>query len=212
MSSSTRSRRPDVSPSALAAALVAAAAFSAEPARAQAPRASPMTAAPMTQPPFITRYVSDGRLAGEGKLTWLGFHVYDARLYASPRFDIAAPFTQPFVLELTYARKLEGKAIAEASRDEIQRLGLGDEAQQRRWLAEMEKIFPNVDKGSRIAGVFQPDTGARFYVDGVFAGSVDEPAFSRAFFAIWLDPRTRAPRLRESLLKPAAGPSAGLAP
>lgn len=215
MSSSTRSRKPDVSPTALAAALVAAlvaaAAFSAEPAHAQAPRAAPMTASAMTQAPHITRYIGDGRLAGEGKLTWLGFHVYDARLYASPRFDVAAPFGQPFVLELTYARKLEGKAIAEASRDEIQRLGLGDEAQQRRWLAEMEKIFPNVDKGSRIAGVFQPGTGARFYVDGVFAGSVDEPAFSRAFFAIWLDPRTRAPRLRESLLKP-AGPTAGLAP
>lgn len=211
MSSSTRSRKPDVSPSALAATLVAAAALSAEPAHAQASRATSITTTAMTQAPHITRYVSEGRLAGEGKLTWLGFHVYDARLYAAPRFDVAAPFGQPFVLELTYARKLEGKAIAEASRDEIQRLGLGDEAQQRRWLAQMEKIFPDVDKGRRIAGVFQPGVGARFYVDGVFAGSVDEPEFGRAFFSIWLDPRTRAPRLRESLLKP-AGPTAGLAP
>jgi hypothetical protein len=211
MSFSTRSKRPEIRATTLAATLVAAAVLSAGPAHAQAPRATPLTANAMTQAPYITRYLADGRLAGEGKLTWLGFHVYDARLYASPRFDVADPFTQPFVLELTYARKLEGKAIAEASRDEIQRLGLGDEAQQRRWLAEMEKIFPNVDKGRRIAGVFQPGTGARFYVDGVFAGSVDEPAFSRAFFAIWLDPRTRAPRLRESLLKP-AGPTAGMAP
>jgi hypothetical protein len=197
--------------SALAATLIALSAISAEPVAAQAPRATPMTGIAMTQAPHITRYVSDGRLAGEGKLTWLGFHVYDARLYASPRFDVAAPFGQPFVLELTYARKLEGKAIAEASRDEIQRLGLGDEAQQRRWLTQMEKIFPDVDKGRRIAGVFQPGAGARFYVDGVFAGSVDEPDFGRAFFSIWLDPRTRAPRLRESLLKP-GGPTAGVAP
>jgi hypothetical protein len=197
--------------STLTATLIALTAISAEPVAAQASRATPMTGIAMTQAPHITRYITDGRLAGEGKLTWLGFHVYDARLYATPRFDVAAPFGQPFVLELTYARKLEGKAIAEASRDEIQRLGLGDEAQQRRWLAQMEKIFPDVDKGRRIAGVFQPGAGARFYVDGVFAGSVDEPEFGRAFFSIWLDPRTRAPRLRESLLKP-GGPSAGLAP
>ncbi|MDZ7653525.1 MAG: chalcone isomerase family protein [Burkholderiaceae bacterium] len=211
MSSSTRSKRPEVRASTLVATLITFAAISAEPVAAQAPRATPMTGIAMTQAPHIARYVSDGRLAGEGKLTWLGFHVYDARLYAAPRFDVAAPFGQPFVLELTYARKLEGKAIAEASRDEIQRLGLGDEAQQRRWLAQMEKIFPDVDKGRRIAGVFQPGVGARFYVDGVFAGSVDEPDFGRAFFSIWLDPRTRAPRLRESLLKP-AGPTAGLTP
>jgi hypothetical protein len=211
MSSSTRSKRPEVRGSTLTATLIALTAISAEPVAAQASRATPMTGIAMTQAPHITRYITDGRLAGEGKLTWLGFHVYDARLYATPRFDVAAPFGQPFVLELTYARKLEGKAIAEASRDEIQRLGLGDEAQQRRWLAQMEKIFPDVDKGRRIAGVFQPGAGARFYVDGVFAGSVDEPEFGRAFFSIWLDPRTRAPRLRESLLKP-GGPSAGLAP
>jgi hypothetical protein len=159
--------------------------------------------------PHITRYVTDARLAGEGRLTWLGFHVYDARLYAPPRFDLADPATQPFVLELTYARKLEGKSIAEASRDEMQRLGLGDAAQHTRWLAQMEKLFPNVDKGRRIAGVNQPGVGARFYVDGNFAGSIDEPDFARAFFAIWLDPRTRAPRLRESLLK-GAGPNAAL--
>jgi hypothetical protein len=159
--------------------------------------------------PHITRYVGDARLAGEGRLTWLGFHVYDARLYAPPRFDLTDPATQPFVLELTYARKLEGKSIAEASRDEMQRLGLGDAAQHARWLAQMEKLFPNVDKGRRIAGVNQPGVGARFYVDGNFAGSIDEPDFARAFFAIWLDPRTRAPRLRESLLK-GAGPNAAL--
>jgi hypothetical protein len=145
--------------------------------------------------------VADARLAGEGRLTWLGFHVYDAQLFAPARFSIDDALRQPFVLELNYARKLDGKAIASASRDEMQRMGLGSAEQQARWLARMEALFPDVDKGRRIAGINQPGVGARFYVDGVFAGSVDDPDFARAFFAIWLDPRTRAPRLRESLLK-----------
>jgi hypothetical protein len=210
MSSSTRSKRPEARAASLAATLIAAAAIATAPAVAQTARANPThSSTSMTPPPHITRYVADARLAGEGRLTWLGFHVYDARLYAPARFDIADPFAQPFVLELTYARKLEGKGIAVASRDEIQRLGFGTDAQHARWLAQMEKFFPDVDKGSRIAGVFQPGAGARFYVDGNFAGSIDEPEFGRAFFSIWLDPRTRAPRLRDSLLK-AAGPTAGL--
>jgi hypothetical protein len=209
MSSSTRSPRPDRR-GVLAATLVAAA-LGAEPASAQTPApAAPATAPAMTKPTHITRYVSDGRLAGEGKLTWLGFHVYDARLYAGVDFAVADPYARPFVLELTYARRLEGKAIAEASRDEIQRLGFAAGAQLARWTAQMEQLFPDVDKGRRIAGVYQPGRGARFYVDGGFAGSIDEPEFARAFFAIWLDPRTRAPRLRDSLLK-GAGPSASVA-
>lgn len=210
MSSSTRSKRPERRGAAVAATLIAAA-LGAEPLAAQTPApGAPAIAPAMTTPTHISRYVSDGRLAGEGKLTWLGFHVYDARLYAGAGFDVADPYARPFVLELTYARKLEGKAIAEASRDEIQRLGFAAGEQLARWTAQMEKLFPDVDKGRRIAGVNQPGRGARFYVDGVFAGSVDEPEFARAFFAIWLDPRTRAPRLRDSLLK-GAGPSASLA-
>ena len=208
MSSSTRSKRPErrgaaVAASPIAATLIAAT-LGAGPLAAQTPAPAASAIAPaMTTPSHVSRYVSDGRLAGEGKLTWLGFHVYDARLYAPARFDLTDPVTQPFVLELTYARKLEGKAIAEASRDEIQRLGFAAGEPLARWTAQMEKLFPDVDKGRRIAGVYQPGRGARFYVDGAFAGSVDEPEFARAFFAIWLDPRTRAPRLRDSLLKPA---------
>ena len=207
MSSSTRFRDPDVRACALAAFLLVAVA-PLSPAVAQPAAANP--AAAMNSATYITRYVSDGRLAGEGRLTWLGFHVYDARLYAAADFDVANPFARPFVLELTYARKLDGSGIADASRDEIERLGFGTEAQRGAWHKQMTALFPDVDKGRRIAGVYQPDSGARFYVDGSYAGAIDEPEFARAFFSIWLDPRTRAPRLRESLLK-GTGPSAGVA-
>jgi hypothetical protein len=203
MSSSTRSSGASSIHAALLAGLLLLPALG--PAQAQVGGAAPASAAAMMPAPYVSRYVSDARLAGEGRLTWLGFHVYDAQLFAPARFSLDDPLRQPFVLELTYARKLEGKSIAAASRDEMQRMGLGTSEQQARWLARMEALFPDVDKGRRIAGVNQPGAGARFYVDGVFAGSVEEPEFARAFFAIWLDPRTRAPRLRESLLN---GPGA----
>ncbi len=194
----------------LGAALMAAFLAAAPVAAQTTSTASPPATNAMTTA-HIARYVTDARLAGEGKLTWLGFHVYDARLYAPAGFDVSNPSAQQFVLELTYARKLEGKAIAEASRDEMQRLAFGTPEQQTKWLGQMEKLFPDVEKGRRIAGVNQPGKGARFYVDGNFVGSVDEPDFARAFFAIWLDPRTRAPRLRDSLLK-AGGATAAIAP
>ena len=33
-----------------------------------------------------------------------------------------------------------------------------------------------------------------------FLGEIADPEFGRAFFAIWLDPRTSAPQLRANLL------------
>lgn len=203
MSRNTRSRRPEraqkrnqpMSPNSLAAALFAASTMALPVAASAAVDAS-------SQPPaHVRKYVGDVALAGTGRLTWFGLHVYDAALYVPARFEPAEPTAHSFVLELTYARRLDGKGIAGASRDEIERLGFGTEAQRARWHEQMAKLFPDVEKGRRLAGVNLPGVGARFYFDGRFLGSIDEPAFSQAFFAIWLDDRTRSPQLRDGLLK-----------
>lgn len=185
-----------------AAAVMAAAATVTEPVLAELARDA-------AAPAHVRKYAADMRLAGQGKLTWFGFHVYDAALYAPARFDTANASAHAFVLELTYARKLDGKSIAEASRDEIERMGFGTAAQRARWLDRMQRLFPDVTKGQRLAGVNVPGSGARFYFDGRFIGSIDDPEFARAFFAIWLDERTRAPQLREGLLSARPAPGRG---
>ncbi|MGE5338726.1 MAG: chalcone isomerase family protein [Gemmatimonadota bacterium] len=156
---------------------------------------------PVRVPAYVRAYISDARVAGPGRLTWFGFHVYDANIYVSHGFDARAPFGQPFALELKYARALDGRAIADASRDEIARLGFGTEEQRERWHAWMTALFPDVERGQKLAGVYLPGVGARFYFDGRLRGAIEDPEFARAFFSIWLDERTRAPRLRDSLMQ-----------
>lgn len=151
-------------------------------------------------PAHVTTYVADARLAGSGRFTWYGFHVYDASVYARQAIDARAPTAQPFVLELRYARPLKSAAIAEASRDEMARLRYGTEAQRTAWHDAMARLFPDVRSGQRLAGVNLPGRGARFYFDGRFIGAIEDPDFARAFFAIWLDERTQAPKLRAALL------------
>jgi hypothetical protein len=153
-------------------------------------------------PPHVARHIAEARLTGSGRLTWWGFHVYDAALYAQGPLDVRDPTAQPFALELRYARRLKGEAIAEASRDEMARLGLGSDEQRAAWFDRMARLFPDVAAGQRLAGVNLPGRGVRFYFDGRFIGAIEEPAFARAFFAIWLDERTQAPGLRESLTPP----------
>ena len=168
--------------------------------------ALPASAAEHEVPTHVAKYIADAKLAGSGRLTWWGFHVYDADLYIGGALDTHQPTAQPFVLELRYARRLSGAAIADASRDEIARLQYGSDALRAAWHAEMTRLFPDIGVGQRLAAVNRPGRGARFYFDGRFIGAIDDPEFARAFFAIWLDERTQAPKLREALLRAARAP------
>lgn len=137
------------------------------------------------------------RLLGSGRMTWYGLHIYDVALWApGQRFE----FSSPFALAIRYSRDFQGRRIAERSALEIERLGFDDREKLARWTAQMERIFPDVRAGESLIGVYQPGVGAQFYHQERFAGRVDDPEFARAFFSIWLDPRTREPRLRERLI------------
>lgn len=134
---------------------------------------------------------------GEGTLRWFGFKIYDATLWAADR---AASLAAPLRLELRYARALQGAAIAAASDEQMARLGFGTRAQRAAWLQAMRDVFPDVEAGDALAGEHLPGRGARFYRNGALIGEVPDPEFSRAFFSIWLDPRTAEPGLRAALL------------
>ncbi|MCM5570959.1 chalcone isomerase family protein [Burkholderiaceae bacterium FT117] len=144
-------------------------------------------------------------LAGAGTLRWFGFRVYDAQLWTGGEgLDPRDPTSRPFALELRYARTLSGDAIADRSAEEIARLGRGDAEARQAWHAAMRRLFPDVSEGDRILGLHRPGGAARFYLNGRLLGEVEDPRFGPAFFAIWLDPATVAPALREALLGPAA--------
>jgi hypothetical protein len=140
------------------------------------------------------------RLHGEGSLRWLGLKIYEARLFASQQFAPQQSLQAPFALELTYARNFVGEKIAQVSIDEIKRLGIGNSVQHEQWLSHMKAIFPSVKPGDRLRGVHQPGQGASFFFNDQPIGIIKDPAFSNAFFSIWLDPKTAEPGLRRALL------------
>jgi hypothetical protein len=153
-------------------------------------------------PAHIDAHLTQARVAGTGTYTWFGLRIYDAQLWVGEKGYAG---DTPFVLDLRYARKLDGVKIAEASAGEMAKLGAGTSAQRAAWLARMKEVFPDVKEGTHISGVFLPGAGARFYLDGKALATVPDPEFARAFFAIWLDPNTSAKSLRTALLKD-AGP------
>lgn len=130
-----------------------------------------------------------------------GFEVYDARLWTPVGFRHSQYAQYPFALELQYLRRLEGAAIASRSIDEMRRVGSFTDAQAQSWLAAMRELFPNVSAGERITGVNLPGVGAEFWVNGQRVGAVNDLAFARLFFGIWLDERSSEPKMRAQLLQ-----------
>jgi len=151
-------------------------------------------------PSELKTELRDARLLGEGRLRYLGLHVYDIRLWGQADFSVRDLPGSTLALELEYARALDGKAIAERSLKEMQALDSIDTALADRWLQQMRQIFPDVNRGDRITGVQRPGEAARFFVNGQPRGEVRDAEFTRLFFGIWLSPRTSQPRLREALL------------
>lgn len=153
------------------------------------PLASLATTGPETPTAGLRRW-------GSGEFRRFGFLVYEATLWAGGD----DPLRPPLALKLTYKRNISGRDIADASVKEIRNLGVADEARLRGWGEQMAGIFPDVRPGDHILGVHLPDA-ARFFFNDRSIGRIDDPAFARAFFAIWLDARTSAPDLRAALLK-----------
>jgi hypothetical protein len=134
---------------------------------------------------------------GKGEMRWFGFKLYDASLWAS-----GGSYSPDggFALSIRYARSFDGERLAGASIDEIKRLGQRDKSKLARWKDTLTRVFPDVKEGDVITGVKMLDGSARFFHQGAELPAIEDKELSDAFFAIWLDARTREPGLRARLL------------
>lgn len=173
------------------AALAATAALIASAGRARAQPAPP---------PEVAAELPGARLLGQGRLTFLGLHVYDIRLWVRDGFSPAQWAAHPLALEIEYARTLYGRLIAERSLAEMRRQRPIDEPLGERWVERMKQVFPDVARGDRITGVYRPEGLARFFHNAAPRGELRDGDFAPLFFGIWLSDRTSEPKLRERLL------------
>lgn len=145
----------------------------------------------------------DAQLVGAGEFRFLGFAIYQAQFWsADAALERPLEMDSPFALELTYRRAISREELVDTSIKEIRRLARTplEPSLLASWQQEMALAFVDVRPGERITGVFLPGEGAQFYVADVLQHSVADEAFAKAFFAIWLDERTRNPKLRAQLL------------
>lgn len=140
------------------------------------------------------------RPAGQGTLRFFGLEVYRARLWVSAGFRPEDYVAHPLALELAYQRDFTTQAIARRSIQEMRRVGPFTAQQASHWEQALQAALPDIKAGDRITGLYRPNQGVVFQMQGRTVGEVADPAFARLFFGIWLSPHTSEPRLREALL------------
>ncbi|QWE04131.1 chalcone isomerase family protein [Polynucleobacter sp. JS-JIR-II-50] len=142
----------------------------------------------------VPAYLSAAKLQGSGRLTWWGLHIYDASFYR-----VGSLSSSEFALDMRYQKSFSGKSIANRSAEEMKRTGVPDD-QASLWGKELASFLPNVESGQTLTAVYSLKQGTVFYYDGKQIAHIPGAEFSKAFFGIWLDPKTSAPKLRTELL------------
>jgi len=152
-------------------------------------------------PAPVAQAVPQATLSGSTRLRVWGFEVYDAQLWVAPGFQAERYADTPFALELRYLRDFSRADIARRSIAEMRRSASIPDAQAQAWQQKLEAAFPDVQRGDRILGIYEPQTQtARFLTNGQPTGEIRDGNFAALFFGIWLSPQTSEPAMRKALL------------
>jgi hypothetical protein len=152
------------------------------------------------QPLELQSVLPSATLSGHYRFTHWGFQVYEARLWVAPGFKANEYERHAFALELTYLRDFSNAAISKRSLEEMERQPGFPMEKRASWQQALRSAFPDVHKGDRITGIYQPDKGTVFLTNGRETGMIADTAFGPIFFGIWLSAQSPEPRMRAALL------------
>lgn len=134
---------------------------------------------------------------GEGDLTWLGQHIYHAKLSSKTgQYDPNAYHA----LEITYDWAFSPQELSDSTIDELKYTGFKNAAKLAEWHKTLMGIYPYVKKGDKIRAEATPGKHVAFFYNGKVVGEIKDPIFADQFTGIWLSPKARKQELRNSLI------------
>ena len=151
---------------------------------------SPLRAEETTQvdPTILPATVSDLtpvplEKVGQGTFRKLGFRVYDATLWATQNTWNTSP---PYALQLCYSRDISKDTLIDTVMSDIEDQNVADEETRARWKSVLDAALSDVNEGDVLVGLALPDGKTVLVYNGVVIASIEEQAFSDAFFSVWL--------------------------
>lgn len=149
----------------------------------------------------LENHLPNAIYVGNGTYAKFGFEIYKAHFYVDEN-----KIPKRFALSLDYLRNIEKDSLIKNTIEQLERLGYS-QTKTEEWKNQLEKIFPNVNKGDKLTAVFNPQQGTSFFYGDKIIGKVLGDEFAKAFFGIWLSTKTTAPELRSKLLANSCPPA-----
>jgi hypothetical protein len=142
---------------------------------------------------LVNQQIAQAEVVGEGRLVYWGFKLYDAQLFASKESQGG------YALDLQYLRQFEAQDLYKQTLEEMEKMGVSKE-KQALWNPQLSKAFKTVKKGDSITAIKKSRDLTQLFHNGQLISEIRGEELSKAFFGIWLHPRTSVPKLRQSLL------------
>ena len=137
---------------------------------------------------------------GRGEMRWMWFELYRARLLTlSGQYSEAERTLYPQMLDIEYYRQIDSKDLVEATLEQWQHLGFGEQ-EIKQWQDALVSAWPNVNPGDRLSFLVKNDDVGEFFYNDKSIGEISVTGFPQAFLAIWLSENTSRPDLRAQLL------------
>lgn len=142
---------------------------------------------------LVNHQITQADVVGEGRLIYWGFKVYDAQLFAS-RVSQGG-----YALDIQYLRQFEAQDLYKQTIEEMEKMGVSKE-KRALWDPQLSKAFKTVKNGDSITAIKKSRDVTQLFHNGLLFSEIRGEELSKAFFGIWLHPRTSVPKLRQSLL------------
>lgn len=149
-------------------------------------------------PAEVQRALPGAEKTGEASYRMLGIHLFDAEAYAAGG-DFS--WERPFALTLNYHRAARQSTLLNRSISEMTQRGAGNARSLAPLRGQLERCFPDIQRGDRVTGVSTGANTATFYYNGAERCDVSWPGFRRHFFGIWLDGRDGPARTMSAQLR-----------
>ena len=146
---------------------------------------------------YINRLVPNAQKVGTARMQYMIWDIYDAALYAP---DGKWSSNRPYALQLKYLKNLSGEKIADRSIKEMRGQGFYDDNRLAVWHEQMKAIFPDVQEGDVLIGIYTQEAETVFFDAEKEIGRIIDPEFGKRFFGIWLNEATSEPDIRMGLL------------
>ena len=133
-----------------------------------------------------------GELRGQATLRFLGFPLYQARLYTPG--GQALDWREDLALELTYLRRLSKTDLVDATLREFNRTGAPLPVRD-----QLEKCYDGVGRGDRYLAVSNGPDEVLFWRNGQRMCALSYPGIKHRFMAIFVGDNTRSPAFTRKL-------------